>query len=264
MDIFSIDLSAVFSFVLTFMRASLIIFMLPIFGVDSAPTQWKAYFVLIFTLAIWPHISLSSAEVTMHPLDLMVILLSELLLGIALGLSVQFFFSGLQAGGELIATQMGFTMISFADPMTGNQTTAIAHFLYMVAVLIFLSLDGHLYMLKAFTETYRYIPAGGLVVTDTLLNQVLTLSSTVFVFAIKIVAPVMVALFLMETTLALMNKVTPQLNVMEIGFPIKILVGFAFIQLLFNLIGIEVERYIRGIDDLFLNIIRASSPLFQN
>ena len=67
---------------------------------------------------------------------------------------------GVQAGGELIAMQVGFSMITFADPSSGNQTGVIAHLLYTVTLLVFLCLDGHLYLFSAFTQTFRYIRAG--------------------------------------------------------------------------------------------------------
>ncbi len=263
MDIFNFDLATVYSFLLTLMRASLVIFMMPIFGANSLPTQWKAYFAIIFTFAIWPHISLVGEGIPDHPLSLILILISELMLGFTLGMCVQFFFSGIQAGGELIATQMGFTMITLSDPNTGGQTSVIGHLLNMTALLVFLALDGHLYLLKSFVATYKYIPAGGLVISTELTRQVLMLSATIFTFALKIVAPVVAALFLIEISLALMSKAAPQMHIMEISFIVKIAVGFFFIEMLFTLIGIELRQYIIGLDDMFLNLIRSMSPMFQ-
>ncbi len=262
MDIFNIDLATVYSFLLTLMRASLVVFMMPVFGANSLPTQWKGYFGIIFTFAIWPHISLAGDGIPTHPLSLILILISELMLGFTLGMCVQFFFSGIQAGGELIATQMGFTMITLADPNTGGQTSVIGHLLNMSAILVFLALDGHLYLLKAFVTTYKYIPAGGLVISSELVKQVLTLSATIFVFALKIVAPVVAALFLIEISLALMSKAAPQMNIMEISFIVKIAVGFFFIEMLFSILNIELRNYVTGLDDMFLNLIRSMSPMY--
>ncbi len=263
MDLFTFELSTIFSFLLTFMRSSLVIFMLPVFGADSLPAQWKALFIVVFTFTIWPQVALQGTDLPAHPFNLALMLLGELFLGITLGLCVKFFFSGLQAGGELITLQMGFSMITFADPNTGSQTGVLAHMIYMISTLIFLAFDGHLYMLKAFVETYNYIPAGGVMITDSLVKQVLTLSNMLFVFAIKIVSPVLVALFLAEVGLALMSKVAPQMNIMEMGFPIKILVGFFFLGMIFTLLQTEIYNYIVGLDDLFMNLIHSMSPQFQ-
>ncbi len=263
MDIFNFDLATIFSFLLTLMRASLVIFLLPIFGVDSAPTQWKAFFVLVFTFAIWPHVAITGVGLPPHPFAIALMMINELFLGFVLGLAVKFFFSGIQAGGELIAMQMGFSMITFADPLSGNQTGVLSHMIYMVSTLTFLALDGHLYMLKAFVETYKYIPAGGAVVSDVLAHQIIYLSNTVFIFALKIIAPVLAALFLTEMGLALMSKAAPQMNIMEMGFPLKIGIGFFFFSMIFNIMHTEVFNYITGLDDLFLRLMRAMSPMYQ-
>ncbi len=263
MDLFTFELTTIYSFLLTLMRASLVIFMLPVFGVDNTPNQWKAGFVLVFTAAVWPQVNVIGATLPPHPFAIGLIMLGELVLGITLGLAVRFFFAGIQAGGELIAMQMGFSMINFADPSGGGQVGVIAFFFNMVATLLFLALDGHLYMLKAFVATYKYIPPGGIVLDGPILAQMLTLSKMVFTFAIKIIAPVLVALFLVEVGLGLMSKVSPQMNIMEMGFPLKIMIGFFFVAMLFQLFETEIFTYIKGLDDMFLNLIRSMSPMFQ-
>ncbi len=263
MDIFAFDLPTIYSFLLTLMRASLVIFMFPIFNVSSLPAQWKGAFVVVFTFAIWPHVALSGLAMPEHPLGIFLFMFGELVLGIALGLSIRFFFAGIQSGGELISMQMGFSMITFADPMSGSQTGLVAHLLYMIATLVFFAFDGHLYLLKAFVETYKYIPAGGVMLGEHISTQIITLSATIFIFAVKIISPVLAALFLTEIGLALMSKAAPQMNILEFGFPLKILIGFFFIILTFNFIPMEVENYINGLDDLFLNLIRSMSADFH-
>ncbi len=259
MDIFNFDPALILSFLLTFLRVSLVIFMLPVFGVEGLPAQWKAAFCLVFTMAIWPVVSLPGVQMPAHPFEIALIILGELILGTTLGLAVRFFFAGVQAGGELVAMQMGFTMITFADPASGNQTGIVAHLLYTVTVLIFLTLDGHLYLLRAFIETFHLIPAGGLFLTSDLLRQILTLATMLFTLAIKVIAPVMAALFLVELALAMMSRAAPQIHIMEVGFPLKIAVGFFFVTMLFGMLSTEVYNYIIGIDDMFLNLIRAGS-----
>lgn len=260
MDIFQFDPAAILSFLLTFLRVSLIIFMLPVFGVDGLPAQWKAAFCLVFTMAVWPTVSLPGAAMPAHPFGVAMLILGELVLGLILGLAVRFFFAGIQAGGELVAMQVGFSMISFADPASGGQTGVIAHLLYTVALLIFLCLDGHLYLLRAFVETFRYIPAGGLLLTDTLFHQMLNLAGMMYALTIKVIAPVMAALFLVEVALALMSRAAPQVHIMEVGFPLKIAVGFFFVAMLFGMLGQDVRQYILGLDALFSNLLRAMSP----
>lgn len=261
MNIFSYDPVTVLSLILTIMRVSIVMFMLPIFSTNNIPISVKAAISVIFTLGVWPHISVSGTVMPQHPFEVVLMLLGEAVLGLVLGMAVNFLFMGIQSGGELLGFQMGFTMINFADPLTGNQTGATAFFIWMVSALTFLVLDGHLYMIQGFVASFRIIPPGGLVLGDAVLDQVIRLSSEVFVLALKIAAPVMVALFLVEVALGMMARTSPQIHIMEFGFPIKIAVGFFFLSLLLYIMAEHVSTFIRGMEGLFVNLMRMMSPL---
>ena len=153
--------------------------------------------------------------------------------------------------------QMGFSMLQFADPSSSNQTGVIAHMLFLVTSLIFLVFDGHIYLLRAFIETFRYIPAGSIFITETIFNQIFLLANMLFTLAIKIIAPVLAAIFLVELGLGFMGRMAPQMQIMEFGFPIKILVGFFFLGSIFRMLSLDIQTYINGLDDLFLNLINA-------
>ncbi len=264
MDIFALPVDSILSFLLTFMRVSIVMFLLPIFSSERIPTTVKAAASLVLTLGIWPQLSLPGIAIPAHPFGIFVLFLGEVILGLVLGMCVNFVFMGIQAGGELLGFQMGFTMISFADPLTGNQTGITAFFLWMVSILTFLSLDGHLYMIKAFTTSFYLVPAGGLVLGEILLHQVIELSVQMFALAIRICAPVMVALFLVELTLALVSRTSPQIHIMDIGFPAKIATGFFFLGSILILMSDFMANYILGMDDMLTHIMRAASSRTPN
>ena len=257
MDLFNFNPEHFLSFILTFLRLSIVLFMLPVYAVEGLPAQWKASFCLIITLAIWPHVSLNPSDLPAHPLAIALVMLGEVILGLILALSLQVFFAGIQAGGELIAMQMGFSMLQFADPTTNTQTGVIAHMLFLVSSLIFLSFDGHIYLLRAFIATFSHIPPGGLFIGENILNQIFSLSSMLFTLALKVIAPVLAAIFLVELGLGLMSRMAPQMQIMELGFPVKIAVGFFFLGSIFSMLAIDIQRYVADLDNLFLNIVRA-------
>ncbi|MDR1659451.1 MAG: flagellar biosynthetic protein FliR [Desulfovibrio sp.] len=263
MDVYSYDPSLVLSLILTIMRVSIVMFMLPVFSTQNIPIPVKAATSLVFSLAVWPHLAFSGADMPLHPFGMGLMLLGEVVMGLVLGLAVNFLFMGIQAGGELLGFQMGFTMINFADPLTGNQTGATAFFLWMVSLLVFLTLDGHLYMLRGFAASFKLIPPGGLFIGETLLRQILHLAAQIFVLAVKIAAPVMVALFLVEVALALVARTSPQIHIMEFGFPVKIGVGFFFAGLLLVIMADNIGEFVGGLGGLFINLLRSMSPLYN-
>lgn len=257
MDIFNFSPDYFLSFLLTFLRFSIVLFMLPVYAVDSLPNQWKAAFCLIITLAVWPNVALHPHDMPNHPFAILLVIVGELVLGLILALSVQVFFSGIQIGGELIAMQMGFSMLQFADPTSNTQTGVIAHMLFLVTTLLFLVYDGHIYLLRAFVETFKHIPPGGLFIGQTILDQVFGLSNMLYTLGLKVIAPVLASIFLVELGLGLMSRVAPQMHIMELGFPIKIIVGFFFLSTIFGMLTVDIQRYIADLDNLFLNIVRA-------
>ncbi len=261
MDVFAFNPAEALSLLLTLIRVSLMVFLLPIFGGDGAPRVLKASICLALTLAIWPQVSFPGEAMPAHPFELMLVVLGELVLGLMLSLVVRFTFTGIQSGGQILAFQMGFSMATTVDPMQGEQETVISHFLYTVAILTFLVLNGHLYVLKALMDSFKLIPPGGLVISPPLGAEIINLSAQIFVLAIKVAAPVLAALFLVELALALMARAAPQMNLLIIGFPLKIAIGLFFLGMLFTLMAEHIRDFIVDIGPAILNLLRAASPL---
>lgn len=256
MDIFGFDQASFLSFLLTLMRTSLVVFFLPFFGGENVPIQLKAILCLILTCFLWPHLSFPGAVFPAHPFAIMLMLLEEALLGMILALAVNFIFAGIQTGGELLGMHMGFTMVNLADPSTGAQVGLTSHLMHSVALVVFLIFDGHLHLLRALADSFALIGPGGLKVTPMLVQDILTMSGQMFLIAIKIAAPVIAAIFMVEMTLALMGRAAPQMNLITMGFPLKIAVGFYFMAMLFAILSGFMEDFIVGLAPMFQNIMR--------
>lgn len=244
MDIFAFDATTFLSFLLTLIRISLVVFLLPFFGGGTIPQLVKASFCLVLTLAIFPQLSLPAEEFPLHPLGILLLVVSELIMGLTLGLTVHFIFVGIQTGGEILAFQMGFTMATLADPSSGANASVISFLLYNMALIVFLLMDGHLHLLRALTDSFALVPAGGWTVTNKMSLDIFTLSGEMFVLALKVAAPAMAALFTVELALALMGRAAPQMNLMTLGFPIKIAVGFFLLSLLFTIMSNRMETMV--------------------
>lgn len=259
MNLFAFDPATVLSFILTLMRISVVLFLLPFFGGENLPNTVKAAMLIVLTLAVWPHLSFPGRLFPLNAPDLAVMFLGELLLGLTMGLMVRFLFAAVQTGGELIGFQMGFAMVNVVDPDTGASEAVTAHFLYMVSVLVFLALDGHLYLIKGLAESFRLVPPGQLFLSTGLVDQVLAFSGQMFLLAVHIAAPVMAALFLVDLSLALISRAAPQMHVLVLGFPIKLAVGFLFLTLLFGILAQAIGGYVHGLGALFQNLLQAGS-----
>lgn len=258
MDLFSLDPHVTLTFLFALMRISLILFLMPFFGGQTVPASVKAALCLTLTLALWPRIPLVGALMPGHPFVLAVMLGSELLLGLILGLAVRFVFAAIQTGGQLIGFQMGFAMVNAVDPDSGVSEAVTAHFLYMVSLLTFLSFNGHLFLLSALVQSFDILPPGALLVTPRLASQIFSLSGQMFVLAIQIGAPVIVAILLVDLALALVSRASPQMNVLIIGFPLKISIGFLFLGIIFEILSAHMEGFVSHLPLLFSQLIQAA------
>jgi flagellar biosynthetic protein FliR len=255
MDLFNVDPLTIFSFLLTLFRVSLILFVLPFFGGQSIPTVVKAALMLVLSLALWPHLNFSGVLFPNNIFMIALMLAGELFIGLILGLLVQMLFAAVQMGGQIIGFQMGFAMINVADPMTGQTVVITSHFLYMVTLLTFLSLNGHLFLLSALGQSFDLVTPGSLFISPTLVSNMLEYTGQIFVLAVKIAAPVMAALFLVDLALALIGRAAPQMNVLILGFPLKIAVGFFFIGILFKTLSLKVNDFIMDSGRMFNTVL---------
>ena len=255
MEIFGFNPSDMLSFFLTLFRFSVVLFLLPFFGGATIPNPVKAALVLILSLALWPQLSFPA---TMMPTgwNIVIMFLGELILGLILGMLVNFLFAAVQLGGQIIGFQMGFAMVNVVDPITGTSNAVSAHFLYMCTMLTFLVLNGHLYLLKAVGMSFDYIPPGTLLLQPELADDIFHFSNMMFTLAIRIAAPVMAALFLVDLALALISRAAPQIHVLVLGFPIKITVGFFFLAFIFSIMAQYVGDYLSGLNSMYENVMR--------
>ncbi len=249
----------VLSFLLTLFRISIILFLLPFYGSDSLPAIVKAALCMVLTLALFPHLKVDGALFPSHPFNIAIMLLGEVILGLILGMVVNIVFAAIQGAGELIGFQMGFSMVSVVDPMTGQNESVTTHFLYMVTMLTFLALNGHLMLLHALAQTFELVPPGALLITPPLAGEVLEFSKELFVLAIKVASPVMASLFLVDLGLALVARAAPQMNVLLIGFPLKISVGFFFLAMLFTIMSEYIQDFIARFEPMFSGMLRMAT-----
>lgn len=160
----------------------------------------------------------------------------ESLIGVLLGFVAYLFFTVVQIAGAFIDMQMGFGIANVIDPMTGVQSPVFGSFKYVVAVLLFLSLDGHHYLLLGIMDSYQVIPLDNTFFTALASGhptEMLTRSlSAAFTLAFQMAAPVVASMFLADLALGILAKTAPQFNIFVIGLPLKVFLGITIMMLL--------------------------------
>ena len=251
MEILSFPTASFFSLLLTIMRISMVVFMLPFFGAGSIPSPVKGALCIVMSLAVWPKLQFPGSMLPQDTLGLVLMFAGELVLGLVLDIIIRFLFAAVMIGGHFIGFAMGFSMMNVLDPTTGTSESVTSLVLYQSTVLIFLTMNGHLLLLQGLAESFTLVPPGGLFITPQLGESILRFSAQMFALGARISAPILASLFLVDLALALISRAAPQMNVLMLGFPIKITVGFLFMTLVLTALSHFVGDYLIDLGPMF-------------
>lgn len=246
------------AFLLVFCRITSFFVVAPFFSSQTIPTMVKLGLAFLISWIVFLTIGIDTS-ITADASYILAII-REIFAGLIIGYTSYLFFTIVQTSGALMDMQMGFGIANIVDPITGVSAPIMGNLKYMLMILVFLSINGHHYLLAAIMDSYKWLPLDNKLfqiyyggnVTEFLTR---TFADT-FLLALQISAPIVVAMFLTDIGLALLARTAPQYNVFVIGIPIKILVGLAMLILLLPGFGalfqILFDRMFNALEKLFV------------
>ncbi len=234
-------------FLLVFIRISALLSVAPILGSQVVPVRIKVFLALFMSIVFLPMIKTDQRLASLTLSSMAPRAIKEALLGLFLGFNSKFIFEGFQFAGRLISTQMGLGMANLIDPDSGAPVTALGNIYSMVAIVLFLSLNGHHLVIEALYKSFDISSVTDLsLVNPAAQTKMLTMFNDLFVIGIKLAAPSMAALFLIEVCMGIMARIVPQMNIFFIGLPVRLGIG------LFIVIASLPVFYV-----FFLSVLRA-------
>jgi flagellar biosynthetic protein FliR len=196
----------------------------PFFGGDAVPNRVKAGFTIVLTALLYgispaPNVPLTLAYWVRT-------VLSEAVIGLAIGLSVQLTFEGMQIAGQIAGAQLGFSLASIIDPQTNIETPVLSIFHQMIALLLFLQLNVHHWLIRTVAKSFEYLPVGTNLVSLMSVRELFRAAGGMWLLGVQIAAPVLLATMLVDITVGFLNKASPQLPAMLVGISVKNLTGY--------------------------------------
>ncbi|NVM23037.1 MAG: flagellar biosynthetic protein FliR [Desulfobacterales bacterium] len=246
MDFVSFSPEQFESFVLILVRISVVLFMLPIFGSVMLPNFIKAGLALVISIVLFPVVRPDPMLFPKGLLGSANLILSEVILGLIIGLTIRLFFAAIQLAGQLVGFQMGFAIASVLDPESGAQGSILSQMGYWIAILIFLLLDGHHVLLRTLADSFSMIEVGSLSLREGLFHKILEASGDMFAMAVKVGAPAIAALLFTSAAFGIVARTVPQINVLIMAFPLKIVVGLFFFGFSLDLLLYFMKQYVAG------------------
>ena len=226
----------------------------PFFGSVAIPARVKAILVLALTALLYPMLSSRMPQVAISQWPM--IAFGELTIGVALGVATNLVFDGVQMAGSVLSVQMGYSLVNIMDPQTQVESTVLATFHQMIAMLIFLRLNVHFWILRALARSFDYLPASTGHFGAGFTAAVLQAGSSVFAIGIQIAAPVLAATILADIALGLLGKASPQLPLLILGPAVKSVLGIVVL--------ISALKYWPGIfERLFVNSISQTEHILH-
>jgi len=235
------------TFILVFLRTGAMMAMMPVIGDNATPLRIKAGLSLIIAFMIAPVVSVAHIP---DPalLDLALKMAGEVLIGVMIGFAARLIFAGIQIAGQFVGFQMGFAIVNVIDPISSAQVSIIAQIQYLLAILIFLIINGHHFFIMAIAEGYRVLPAFGFQFSGALMDAVFQLSRDMFVIALKLSAPIIAVLFFTNVGLGIIARTVPQMNIFIVGFPLQIGIGLIAFGLMIPFMVKMFEKLILGLN----------------
>jgi flagellar biosynthetic protein FliR len=199
----------------------------PFFANASLPPQVKAGLTLVLTALLFPVYASRTVPAATSVGQWLAMALSEVALGLMAGFTTQFVFDGVELAGQIVSFQFGFSLVNIIDPTSQVEVTVLSAFHESIALLIFMQLGVHRWLLRATAMSFRMIPAGSLAAMPLPAPEVLRMAGAMWLIGTEIAFPVLVATMLTDLTIGFIAKASPQFPAMFFGMSAKVLVGLA-------------------------------------
>jgi len=203
-----------------------------VFGSKAIPVFARVGLSVLLSLFMLP-MAMLPAE--MQPSSLVVLawwLVIELIYGLSAGFVASLFLQSVQMAGQLIDMQVGFGMVNVFDPQFGQQVPLIGNFKFLMALSVFLALQGHHVLISAMAENFRAVPLGVKIHLDNAAVFMIDAVANMFVMALKISLPVMGTVLMTDVALGILARIMPQMNVFVVGITGKLAVGLFMLFLI--------------------------------
>ncbi|WP_447045168.1 flagellar biosynthetic protein FliR [Vreelandella sp. H-I2] len=243
-----------FTRITAFMAAS------PLWGHSSVPNQAKVGLAALISIVIAPILP-AMPDIAVMSWAGVGIMIEQILIGLAMGLVMHIIFAVVQAAGDFIGLQMGLAFASFFDTASGTNIMVLSRILYMITLLMFLAMNGHLMVLETLIMSFQTLPIGIGTFNPDAFILLARYAGTIFASGMLLALPLVGSLLTINLALGILNRSAPQLTVFNIGFPTSLIVGLILMMVLMTDISRFLQRlFTQGLGFL-QSLIETMAPL---
>ncbi len=255
---FEVALNQFEIFILILMRMASFVFAAPFFNISGTPQRTKVGFSFFLSVLVYS-LHMDMAVSYNGVIEYAAIVLQEAAVGLLLGAVTSFCVQIIMFSGKIIDMDIGIAMAQIYNPTTHMQVGIMGNFYYYILMLLLIISGLHRYLVAAIVETYNVIPVGGVKFSTTIYTDILGFISDYFVIGFRIAIPVFAAMLLLNCILAIIAKVSPQMNMFVIGIQLKLFVGIMVIYFTIVMLPAVSNFILDEIEAIFASLVRGMS-----
>ena len=233
----------------------------PVWSMRAIPSKIRGAVAVLLAFVLLP--AVDTAVLPDAVIALPLLIASEVLFGVILGMAAGMFVHAIVLGADVISVQMGLAIARTLLPGSGESSTTVGQLQSLMALALYMTIGGHLSLIVGLESSLRVLQPGGLWELMVGWGAFIALVGSVFSTAMRVAAPIMVAMVLTNLALAILGKAVPQLHVLMVAFPITINVGLIILGASLPFIAMLITGWIDGLPALLDGIIGAFRPIPQ-
>jgi len=221
-----------FAFILIFARIGAMTMALPGIGDRSVPTRIRLVFALALSMILYPLVNKVFPSLPNSLFEMMAAIVREVLIGVAIGMSVRLIVSAIQFVGTIVAFQTGLAFAQNVDPANGTQSTMFGTFLSVLSVALIFATDMHHLLLSAMYDSYQLFKPGGILPTGDFAEVAVETLSKGFRIAIQLTGPFLAFGLIFYLGIGVLSRLIPQVQVFFLALPLNIMLGMMLFMVL--------------------------------
>jgi flagellar biosynthesis protein FliR len=245
------------AFVLVLLRVSAIVVTIPVISEATVPARIKSALSILVSIIIFPMIAAQMPALSKyHFIQLIFLMIGEVLIGVTIGFLARLVFAAIQLAGDIIGYEMGFAIANVIDPMSTSQVSIITELQYLIAMLVFLTVNAHHLFFQAIIQSYSLVAPLSFHFSGALMQLIYEVSRNMFIVALKISAPIVAVMIFTNVALGVVARTVPQMNIFIVGFPLQISLGLIFLGLTAPLFVHMTQSIFNGLEDKIVTLMR--------
>jgi flagellar biosynthetic protein FliR len=229
-----------------------------IFSAAAVPITAKVLFSMVLTMMVYTAVADSKliARVADQQDNLIMLAVLELIVGLCMGFLTRMFFFAVSMAGEMISVALGLGQAQIFNPLMGSQGNAMEQFLVMFATLVFLAINGHHLLIQGLIQSFGTIPVGNVNISAIELRNVVLAAQEMFVIAVRMAAPIVISMLVIQIGIGLLSRAVPQINVLSTAASVSALIGIILLIICLPLMSNQMSGAIEETTASFFSFVK--------